>query len=114
MYLNHMSEHFKHRCSLCGYMTSYAGRLKRHHEDCHMTDDQRPVNTQRKPALKRCRKCGFESTNLVRFAGNNIVLVNWDATYDVATFIENCFADFSVNLLAIFCKFQFMVINLAF
>jgi len=62
-----MSEHFKHRCTLCGYMTSYAGRLKRHLEDCHTADDERPAVTQRKPALKRCRKCGFESTNLVRF-----------------------------------------------
>jgi len=67
MYLNHMSEHFKHRCTLCGYMTSYAGRLKRHLEDCHTADDDRPVATPRKPTLKRCRKCGFESTNLVRF-----------------------------------------------
>ena len=66
LYLSHVSEHFKHRCTLCGYMTSYAGRLKRHLEDCHSSDDQRPATTQRKPALKRCRKCGFESTNLVR------------------------------------------------
>jgi len=64
-----MSEHFKHRCTLCGYMTSYAGRLKRHLEDCHSTDDERPAaSQQRKPLLKRCRKCGFESTNLVRFS----------------------------------------------